>query len=141
MSHEVSHETLMRYLDGELPVEARERVEIHLSGCTECRRELTVHREIKERLGAASETAGGAGGSVWASVHRRLTRPLGWSLLVGGGLLWTGWAVYLFATSDAHLLEKLGIGAVAVGLLLLLVAVGAERYRDWKTDPYREIQR
>lgn len=141
MSHEVTHETLMMYLDDELPAEERRRVEAHVSTCTECARELTMHGKIKERLAAASRGTGAARESVWTAVHRRLTRPLGWGLLVSGGVLWAGWAAYLFVTSDAHLLEKLAIGAVVVGLLLLLVAVGAERYRDWQTDPYREVQR
>lgn len=140
MSHEVSHETLMRYLDGELPAEDRRRVAAHVSGCGECRRELTMQREIKTSLAASAES-GVPEESVWASVHGRLTRPLGWGLLVSGAALWAGWAAYLFVTSDAHLVGKLAIGAVVVGVALLLVAVGAERYRDWKTDPYREIER
>ena len=141
MSHEVSHETLMRYLDEEMPADERRRVETHLSGCTECRRKVTMHAEIKESLAAASGGERDAGGSMWTRVHRRLTQPLGWGLLVAGGALWSGWAAYLFVTSGAHLVEKLAIGGVVVGLLLLLVAVGVERYRDWQTDPYREVQR
>lgn len=141
MSHEVSQETLTRYLDGELPADERRGVETHLSGCTECRRKVTMHAEIKENLAAAAGEEQGTPASVWAGVHRRLTRPLGWGLLVAGGALWSGWAVYVFVTSEAHLVGKLAIGGVVVGLLLLLVAVGAERYRDGKTDPYRGVQR
>lgn len=99
-----------------------------------------MQREIKSSLAAASES-GAPEASVWASVHDRLTRPIGWGLLVSGVVLWAGWAAYLFVTSDAHLVGKLAIGAVVVGVALLLVAVGAERYREWKTDPYREIER
>lgn len=99
-----------------------------------------MHRKIQESLAASAESEP-PDASVWASVNRRLTRPLGWSLMVAGAAVWAGWAAYLFVTSDAHLVGKLAIGAVVVGAALLLVAVGAERYRDWKTDPYREIDR
>ena len=32
-------------------------------------------------------------------------------------------------------------GAVAIGMLALLASVIWERYREWLTDPYRDIQR
>lgn len=143
MSHEVARETLMRYLDGELPPEERERVEEHLSGCTECSREVEMFRSMKRELAElpVGVSPGRGEGSVWDAVNRRLTRPLGWTLLVAGVALWGGWAAWVFVTSDAALFEKLVTGAVVIGFALLLASVGWERYREWQNDPYRDVQK
>ena len=143
MSHEVDRETLMRYLDDELTPEGRERVERHLSGCTECRREVEMFRRVKRDL---SELPGGplrdgGRGSVWDAVSRRVARPLGWLLLVAGAVLWGGWAAWVFVTAEAALFEKLFTGAVVIGLALLLASVGWERYREWQHDPYRDVRK
>lgn len=142
MNHDVSHETLMRWLDGELRPAEEERVEAHVAGCAECRREAKVFGTMKTDLAempGGDPTAGGA--SLWDAVHRRLARPLGWILLGAGALLWAGWAAWLFATSAAPTVEKLGVGAVVIGMLLLLVGVAWERFLAWQSDPYRDVER
>lgn len=147
MSHEIERETLMRYLDEELPPEERERVEEHLSGCTECRREVEMFRRMKRDLAELpgrpdpSRRGGRRESSVWDAVSRRLARPLGWLLLVAGVVLWGGWAAWVFVTSDAAAFEKLFTGALVIGLALLLVSVGWERYREWQHDPYRDVEK
>lgn len=141
MSHDVSHETLTRYLDDELPPDERERVEDHLSGCAECRREVEVTRKLKEDLAALPGGDPARGGSVWDAVNRRLARPMGWVLLVAGAVASLGLGAWGFVTADAPLAEKLAAGAVGLGLALLLASVGWERWREWKTDPYRKVER
>lgn len=143
MSHEIDRETLMRYLDDELPPDGRKRVEAHLSGCTECRREVEMFRSMKRELAElpGGGSPGRGGGSVWDAVSRRVARPVGWLLLVAGIVLWGGWAGWVFVTSEAALFEKLFTGAVVIGLALLLASVGWERYREWQDDPYREVER
>jgi hypothetical protein len=37
--------------------------------------------------------------------------------------------------------EKLATGAVVIGILALLTSVIWERYREWLTDPYRDVHR
>lgn len=141
MSHEVTHETLTRYLDDELPHAERERVREHLSGCAECRREVEIMSTMKEDL---AELPGGdpaRDGSVWDAVDSRLARPLGWFLLVAGAVASLGLGAWGFVTADAPLVEKLASGAVALGLALLLASVGRERWNEWKSDPYRDVQR
>ena len=142
MSHEVSHETLTRWLDDELPPDERERVEDHLSRCTECRREAEIMNRMKEDLAELPGGDAARGETVWDGVNRRLTRPLGWILLVAGalGAVALGVADFL-GGSGTSLWEKLATGAVVGGLGLLLASVGWERWKEWKTDPYRKVER
>lgn len=141
MEHTVSHDELMRYLDGELAPNERARVDAHVAACSECRRELTVFRELKADLQVLSLRTGDLRLSVWDTVHRRLRRPVGWTLVLAGAAAWLAYGAYTFAVAPVDLWEKLAAGAVGTGMLLLLASVIWERYREWQTDPYRDIQR
>jgi hypothetical protein len=131
----------MRYLDGEVGPEERIRVERAVEGSTELRRELLVFKAMKDDLQTLKLTDGGHHGSIWDSVNRQLTRPVGWILLVVGSLIWAAYGIYTYLTSPVFLLEKLAASATVIGILLLLASVIWDRYREWLTDPYRDIQR
>ncbi len=141
MSERVTHEELMRYLDGEVGPEERTRIAGSVEDSTELRRELAVYKAMKDDLQTLKLAEGGQHGSVWNSVNRHLTRPLGWTLLIIGSLVWAAYGVYVFLTSPAFLLEKMATSAIVIGILLLFTSVIWERYREWLTDPYRDIQR
>lgn len=49
--HELLASFLAAYADGELPAETRSQIDAHLAGCARCRRELDMHRTLRERLG------------------------------------------------------------------------------------------
>ena len=141
MSDRVSHEELMRYLDGEVGPEERRRIEATVESSTELRRELTVYRAMKDDFQSLKLSDGGPDGSVWNAVNRSLARPLGWLLFVVGSLVWAAYGVWVYLTSPSFLWQKLATGAVGIGMLVLLASVIWERYRVWLTDPYRDIQR
>ena len=48
--HELLASFLAAYADGELPAETNSQIDVHLAGCARCRRELTVHRTLRDRL-------------------------------------------------------------------------------------------
>lgn len=54
-TREARHELLASFLaasaDGELPAETQSQLDAHLAGCARCRRELAMHRTLRERLG------------------------------------------------------------------------------------------
>jgi hypothetical protein len=137
----VTHEELMRYLDGEVGPEERSRIEGAVDGSTELRRELTVFKAMKDDLQTLKLTDGSHHGSVWDTVNRRLTRPFGWVLLIVGSLVWAAYGLYMYLTSPIFLLERMATSAIVIGVLLLFASVIGERYREWLTDPYRDIQR
>ena len=140
MTEHVSHESLMRYLDGEADPNERARVDAVVAASTELQRDLMVLRSMKSDLQAM--TFGLANDkSVWGAVHRRITRPLGWILLSVGFLAWVGYGSYLYAVSAIDLWEKLATSAIGLGILLLFGTVIYERRKEWLTDPYRNVYR
>ncbi|MEP6831822.1 MAG: anti-sigma factor [Gemmatimonas sp.] len=49
--HELLASFLGAFVDNELPPETRSQIDAHLTGCARCRRELDVHRALRDRLG------------------------------------------------------------------------------------------
>jgi hypothetical protein len=137
----VSHEELMRYLDGESSPEERGRVERALETSTELRRELTVYKAMKDDLQTLKLGDGNGRHSIWHAVSRQLTRPLAWFLVIVGSLVWAVYGIYVYLTSPIFLWEKLATSGIGIGILILLATVIWERYRASVTDPYRDIQR
>ena len=137
----VTHEELMRYLDGEVGPEERSRIERSVEGSTELRRDLALYRAMKEDLQTLKLKEGGRNGSIWEAVSRSLSRPMGWTLLIVGSLVWAAYGIYTYLTSPSFLWQKLATGAIVIGILLLLATVILERYRAWLTDPYKDVQR
>lgn len=137
----IGPDDLMRYLDGEMTPEERDRVDAQLGHSTELQRELAMYRTLKEDVQGLSFHSGPANRSVWDEVNRSLNRPMGFAFLLVGLVIWLTYGTYLFATSTASRWEKLGTAAIAIGMLQLLASVIWDRYRDWQTDPYRNVHR
>ena len=137
----ISSEDLMRYLDGELSPEERARVDAELATSTELQREVAIFRALKADFRDLSFHPGTDRSSVWDRVNTHLTRPIGWILAVLGVVVWMSYGVFVFATSASDAWEKLATGGVAIGILMLLASVIWERYREWGTDPYKDVFR
>jgi hypothetical protein len=137
----VSTDELMRYLDGEMPPEERGRIDEALASSTELQRELAMYRNLKSGIQGLRFHPATYSVSVWDQVNTHINRPIGWVLLIVGAVVWMSYGAYVFATSAISPWEKLGSGAVAIGILMLLASVIWERLRDWETDPYRNVHR
>ncbi len=135
----VTNEELMKFLDQELGPDERARIERELAASTELQRELARYRRMRAELRSLGTDIQAPG--VWAAIHRKLTRPVGWLLLVAGTVLSTGWGFWLYFTSDEDLVLKFATGAVVIGVALLLGATIQERWVAWQTDPYRDIEK
>jgi hypothetical protein len=137
----VNSEELMRYLDGELSPDERAHVERGLAASTELQRELAMYQAMKSDIQDLHFHPGNSQSSVWDQVNARLNRPIGWVLLISGLVIWMTYGTYVFASSSVSPWEKLGTGAIAIGVLMLLASVIWERLRELETDPYRNVQR
>lgn len=136
----ITHEELMRYLDGELPPDRARAVEEAMEESTELRRDYVIFGRMKSDLNALGAHMRTETGS-WERIERRLTRPLGWTLFVAGVLVWLAFGIYTYLTGATALWEKLAASAVVIGLAMLLASALADRWRDLRTDPYKEIER
>ncbi|MHB1191709.1 MAG: anti-sigma factor family protein [Longimicrobiales bacterium] len=141
MPDKITHDDLMRFLDGELSPEEHERVQAAIAGSTELAREAAIFRAVKGRFQELSFHPGTYHSSVWDEVNHHLTRPIGWILTIAGVAVWAAYGAWVFLVSPVESWEKLATGAVVIGILALLASVIWERYREWLTDPYRDIQR
>ncbi len=88
-------------------------------------RELSAHRPRR---------------STWERVHLRITRPVGWTLLAAGVLVWAG-IVAVAWFRQPPTLAWLAATAAGVGVAMLAIGIAHEQYREWKTSPYRDIER
>jgi hypothetical protein len=116
-------------------------MEAELNRSTELQRDLAIYRAMQNDVRGLSFVAPASGASVWGEVNRRLARPLGWILFSSGITLWAAWGAWLFTTSAVNVWPKLAVGAIVIGLLLLFASVAYERWREWQTDPYRDVHR
>ncbi len=138
---EYSNEDLMRYLDGEMTPQDRARFQGMVEGSTELQRELALYHALKENLQGISFAPVLTGKSVWDRVNARLTRPVGWVLIVIGAALWAVYGGYIYVQSAINVWEKLATSAVISGILIVFATVAWERYRAWLVDPYKDVQR
>ena len=136
----VNHEDLMRFLDGEVTPEERAMVERHLETSSELRREVAIFRSMKEELRDLSFDAH-SGDSVWDRIRSRITMPVGWVLTGSGVVAWIGYGIWTFLRAPAGIFVKLATGGVAIGILVLLAHVIWDRYKEYGTDPYRNVHR
>lgn len=138
---EIDEAVLMRYLDGELPPEERRKVEAALEASTDLQRQLAVFRSMHRDLSELRLPVPGPNRSVWGAVNRRLARPMGWIFLTVGVAIWLAYSVWLYFSSPAAPLQKMGTSAIGIGVILLLATVIHDRYREWLVDPYRDVER
>ncbi len=131
----------MRYLDGEAQPEEVALIDSQLQESTELQRELLLFRAIKTELQQLTFSPDAFGPSVWSRVHARLTRPLGWFLVLIGALVWIAYGTFIYARSSIATWEKFATGGIALGIVLLFATVLYERYRAWQVDPYKDVYR
>ena len=130
-------EKLSAYADGELDRTGATEIEGHLQACTECARELMLLRNLK---GAFEMIQPSAERDLWGAIHRRLTTPAAWLLLVAGVAVWLVLAAIRWFQSELTI-EWLAGTALITGVVLLLIAIGSEQYRQWKNERYKDVER
>jgi len=133
----------MAYVDGELTADGRAEFEGRLAASTELRREVSALKELEllARAAAPREPMDHEWDALARDPVQRGSLGLGWTLLVLGALGGIGYGMFALLVSDAPPLLKLTVGALSVGLALLLGATVRARLRTLPLDPYRKVQR
>ena len=136
-------ERLSGYLDGELTQQDRQRVEVHLGGCKECRDLLGELEALRHRLGKSG--VGGKSEDEWREnmedLGVTLSRGIGWILLLGAAVIIAGALVLAFLTDPGVSGGwKLLVSLFYLGLLTLFGSVLRQRWIEHKTDRYKDVE-
>lgn len=137
-------ELLSGLIDGELTQQERQRVQLHCNSCGACAASLVELRSLRQRVGNARLSD--VGEDKWRELMNessvKTTRGIGWLLLIGGILLGVGAGVIEILSSESTmtLTEKLIVGGVYGGLLLLFLSVLRQRLIERKSDKYKDVE-
>ncbi len=134
----------MRYIDGEMTADEKAEYEEHMASCDECRmaveelgrvERLTGMMKIRDPMDDFWEV-------YWRRLYRRLERKTGWLLAIAGAALIVLYALWKGVTDFGEITFTKVVSVVVVaGLGILLVSVIRERWHQYKTDRYRDIER
>jgi anti-sigma factor RsiW len=135
MTDPVNDQDLMRYLDGELAPDERARVEEALASSTELREQLDAFRSLRSGFHELTFPDASCDRSIWHRVAAHVAGRSGRGFFLAGVAVWLAYAVFVVVTGPRDAWERLGVAAVAIGILALFAAVIRDRYRSWSDDP------
>ena len=138
-------EKLSGFIDGELTQQDFQQVRLHVDSCSTCAAEMNEILAMRERLGTArlSDRDHDVWRETMDNTTVKTTRGIGWLLLIGGVLLGVGLGVYEIVTSPSStisLTEKLVVGGIYGGMLLIFISVLRQRLIERKTDRYKDVE-
>jgi len=140
-------ELIVKYVDGAASDEERARLEAHVATCAKCRREVEGHTRVANAARDIRfvDLPEDAWRSYWKNTYNRMERTIGWALVVIGFAVVSSCVVGRFAhwiatNQTLNLAEKLGLGAVVAGLVVIVVGVVRERIVMRRFDRYRRVR-
>ncbi|MDE0660799.1 MAG: hypothetical protein F4029_05310 [Gammaproteobacteria bacterium] len=138
-------ELLSGYLDGELTQKDRQRVDRHIEGCSKCTARLRELESISTSVGKLRADMNQEDREQWRKVMdnalERTASGIGWVLVVGAVFVLVGYAGYEFLLADVEPpLVKWAVGALYLGLAVLLLSVLRQRLKARKTDRYKDVE-
>ena len=72
----------------------------------------------------------------------KTTRGVGWLLWIAGLVVLVAYGAYEFIRDPSiHAVERVGVLALILGLVLLFVTVLIERVSGYKTDKYKDVEK
>jgi len=139
---------LAGYLDGELDPKTRQMVEEHIKQCPQCAAELEEMRKIREVLGKmeTEKLPDIYWRTYWSNIYNRIERAIGWILLSIGIILLSIWGIFqvfrqFFADPSVPIMLRIAVGALSLGVIILLISLIRERIFALKHERYTKIER
>ncbi len=137
-------ELLSGFIDGELTQQDRQRVQLHIEDCSNCSAELEELTTLRDRIGKArlSDIDQDRWRETMDDTTVKTSRGIGWLMVIGGALVALGVAVVeiLSSPSTMTLIEKIIVGGIYGGMLLLFISVLRQRLIERKTDKYKDVE-
>ena len=148
MECEEIQKLMMGYLDKEISDDEKRLVEKHLAECKKCKAEFDSFTQLKEvtdkvKLADLKEDIWAG---YWKGVYRRIERGAGWFFLSIGAIILAALGAFqffksLFQDPTVSTVVKIGVGALSLGVIVLVVSIIRERVFAYKHERYREIER
>jgi len=135
-------EKLSGYIDGELTQQQSQQVRLHIDNCDSCSKLqnelIEMQSDIKTLKAADCEEA--ALEKIMQDLGAQKSQQWGWMFIIIGSLLMMAYSFFQFIVStEMHSFEKIIIGLLGVGGLLLFVSVLKQRLIAMKNDKYKDI--
>ena len=139
---------MMGYLDKESRDEEVKALEEHLKTCASCRREWESFQKLKQETSQMKfkPIPEMFWDDYWQNVYNRMERGISWILISVGAILLLAYAAYdlfetFFLNPQEPLVEKIGLGLLLLGLIILLISVIREKMMVRRVDKYRRVLR
>lgn len=134
-------------IDGELDSSQKKTIEDHIVSCHVCRSEYSKLMKIKEATNSMKyfDLPDRLWDGYWHGIYRRLERGTGWILLSIGALILVAFGLWrllndFFLDPAVSIILRAGVGALLLGLLIILISIIRERLFARKHDRYDEVQ-
>ena len=134
----------MRYIDGEMTAAERTDYEAHMASCGDCRRAIDELGRVERLTGMVKlrDPQDDFWEGYWKSLLRRGERKTGWWLIIVGAALAILYGLYKGVSEFGEItFIKVVMVGLAAGFVILLISVIRERLHQFKTDPYKDIER
>jgi len=144
MNCETIEPALSGYLDRELTQQQQQKISIHLEECPACRALLEELASLKTstRNLHYQEPSDREWKTMEQNIFERISRSLGWLIVVVWTTVTAGYAAFQFATSPFEtLFQKILVFGIFLGFALVFLSVLSERIRASRTDPYKGVRR
>ncbi len=145
LRRERAQQLMMAALDGEISPEERAELEGLLAGAPDLAAEWQRFVRLKEVTAGMSlrQPPQEVWDRYWESTYRRAERGIAWILISAGATvlaafwLWQA-ASALFQDTSTPFAVRVAVGALSVGLAILLVSVVREKLFTSRRDPYQK---
>lgn len=138
------NELLSGYLDEELVQGDQQRVRVHLSQCENCRQVYNQMSQLRKAVSKSlsqPELSQQQWEKIMNDIPARVSRSIGWVLLIVGAITLSGFLIWHFAIDDEiPLFVKITTSAIFFGVVSLFVSVLRQRWVAQKTDRYKDVQ-
>ncbi|MEN8223004.1 MAG: zf-HC2 domain-containing protein [Acidobacteriota bacterium] len=135
---------MMGLMDDELTEDESIKLNNHMIRCESCREEYEQLKKTSSKLEGIDMKVPDEDvvEKTWRSPYSKLTKNFGIILIIFGWLTMVIYGAYEFlVTKEMESIPKFAFVIIAVGFIILFIAVLRDRIRSYRNDPYKEVEK